>query len=241
MAKKKSGAAKAKGSNNQQAPVMRTRALGMDITAGGRTVISRRSGPQVTPVKGGLRIRNTERLNSLNVVATGTEYRVGYLFNPGSVVNYPWLANIANNYSMYRVHKLEFSYIPFVGTTVSGEVALGIVYDAEEVVNWASAGSLANLAQLSEFCSGPPYSGGAMSSAESKVAAYHGVGADTTAGHRKAPWLLVDPSPGNQAERNQSCGFGLLLGYISTATGTNGTLYVSYDIEFIKPTAPGIQ
>lgn len=234
---KMNGKKKAQKSGGQ----MSTRPLGLDATTGGRTIVQRKTGPQISQVKDGLRVRNTERLASINVGTSGLETRSAYIFNPASNVNNPWLANLANNYSMYRIHKLEYSYVPFVGTQATGEVALGIVYDAEEAANWAPSGSLANLAQLAEFCSGPPYSGGSMSSREGNVISYHGVVADTTAAHRRSPWLLCDPSPTNQSERNLCSAVGLCLGYISNTIGTIGTMYVSYDVEFIKPTNPNIQ
>jgi len=230
------------GPKGQAGAPMKGKKLGDTVTNGGRSVITRNNTPKVAnTTAGGVRVRNTERLGTINCTVAGNVTRQGFPFNPASPSLFPWLSNIAKNYSMYRVHKLEWSYAPIVPTTVTGEAALGVVYDVEDADNFIAGGTIEGLSQLGEYAAGPPYAGGSMTSAESQRGTYFGLKADTALAHRRSPWFIVNPGSTTDADRNLSTLAVLLSACYSSSAGGNGVLYATYDIEFIKPCAPDFQ
>jgi hypothetical protein len=66
---------------------------------------------------------------------TGTTNFTVALFlalNPGLAGTFPWLANIANNFEQYRVHKMRFCYLTRTGTNIPGSVLMAPDYDASD-------------------------------------------------------------------------------------------------------------
>lgn len=55
-----------------------------------------------------------------------------YPLNPGLPESFPWLHNIAKNYETYRFRKCDLHYVNARTGTVTGEVILGIDYDASD-------------------------------------------------------------------------------------------------------------
>lgn len=76
----------------------------------------------------------TVKDRTLNFLVTGstgagTSLAVGLL--PSASVSFgARMSNIATNYSRYRIVKIIVRYIPIVGTTTSGRVAIGVLDDA---------------------------------------------------------------------------------------------------------------
>lgn len=71
-----------------------------------------------------------------NIIPTSSEFStIGRLaINPGQLNSFPWLAEIARNFQMYRFHYLEFYYKPIAGIFDDqgkrGKVLLACTYDA---------------------------------------------------------------------------------------------------------------
>jgi len=54
----------------------------------------------------------------------------GYSINPGVPATFPWLSAVANQYEMYRFHKLNFEYVPHTSTGYSAEICMALDFDA---------------------------------------------------------------------------------------------------------------
>jgi hypothetical protein len=54
--------------------------------------------------------------------------------NPGNVIVFPWLSDLAGMYESYRFKSLNFIYEPVVGTFTNGSVMMAIDYDATDGV-----------------------------------------------------------------------------------------------------------
>jgi hypothetical protein len=55
-----------------------------------------------------------------------------YPLNPGLPESFPWLHNIAKNYETYRFRRCDLHYVNSRTGTVTGEVILGVDYDASD-------------------------------------------------------------------------------------------------------------
>lgn len=58
----------------------------------------------------------------------------GYDLNPGCVLMFPWLSNLAVCYERFRFVKLRFHFVPSQATTVAGRYYAAIDYDYDDAV-----------------------------------------------------------------------------------------------------------
>lgn len=96
--------------------------------------------------------RNSERIMDINGSVACTN-QASLAVNAGLVGTFPWLAGIASKYDKYRLHQLEFEYVPVRGTSVSGEV--GMVFDPDTLD--PPPGTMAELLQSEKAVSGAPW------------------------------------------------------------------------------------
>lgn len=77
--------------------------------------------PTYTGLKHGIRIQHTEFVTDLSSSVTAQAY-LGMKFNlnPGNTTLFPWLADIALNYSTFIPHSIEFYGESIVGTSLNG-------------------------------------------------------------------------------------------------------------------------
>lgn len=220
--------------------VLVPKAVGNYANPGGKRVNMGSNIPRLLGTEKGLRVSNTEFLSSVIVAVGGTS---GYARVAISPAKFGWAANIAKNYSRYRVHSVSLSYLPTVPTTQGGSVDMGVFYDVEDAINWFALGGPDSLFACGNYATGPPYAGGCLTTGEGRPSdsSWFGVAVDCDKGHRTYPWLLVDPAPlsGNlNAAELASVG---LRWTVPTAVAGNdlfmGRLFISYDIEFIDPVA----
>lgn len=67
----------------------------------------------------------------MDVISDGTNYQLSsYQVNPGLSSAFPWLSGIADRFESYIVRKLNYIYIPMIGTDKNGAVMLAPDYDA---------------------------------------------------------------------------------------------------------------
>lgn len=219
------------------------------VLATNRPVISRGRGPTITATSGGkgVIVCNTERLSGSAVNGDGTVVykKSGFALNPASSNLFPWLANVAKSYQLYRWKSIKISYVPAVPTTEAGYVEAGVFYDYEDYTHWAlDVSALPSLSYLGEFSTGPPYSGGQLATTEDRRGTstqnWFGMTVDVNAAHRRYPWLTIDPSP--SADHTQNLSVGAYAAFQTyTSSGTNrlwGVPFISYEIELLHPAIP---
>lgn len=237
--------------------VMITTSVGPAANPGGLPILQRSQVPKITPITRGVRIVNTEVIGQAIASNSNTYWNTAPV-NPASSNQFQWLANLAINYQQYRWNKLEFFYVPAVGTTTNGLMEMGIFYEFESAYFWYNAnntgppspqpppGALANLA---DYTVGPVYGGGALSTHNTVAAGgtntHFKVCADTRRMSNRFNWYIIDPSPANGGDNTNP---GVIARYNTTVAahfgtqfytgehgGVTGKWYVSYDIELIEP------
>jgi hypothetical protein len=236
---------------------MVARPIGGQANPANQQLIRRAGAPKITYRENGVIVQNTEKFRGVaSDVGGSTKIQEVWCMNPASFDVFPWLANLTRGYSRYRFRKLHLSWAPHVGTTVSGVVAAASAYDAEDAVayavNFGGGGtSLTNTSSQAEFCEGPPYAGGSLSSSVSSVSGINhlGIAFDTSRMNDAQKWFIVDPawaqivgSTTDYARINQTVPCFALLQYRNGTTVELelGSWYVSYEIELVHPTNPAI-
>jgi hypothetical protein len=147
---------------------------------------------------------------------------------------YTWLPTVARQYSMYRFRSVKFRFIPSVGTTQSGIVAMGFFPDCEEAsvfFNTSGTGTLGQLSQCRKYSQGPVYSDLEISLTPADFA---------------LDWYYIDPSPSTVSETRLTTAGALAMYVVSNASLLDsevGTLYIEYDVELKFPvtTNPDLQ
>jgi len=224
-------------SSNKRPRTINT-SVGSYANPGGAIIRRRNEPPRIENKSAGVRVSNSEYFADVATSAAGSTGM--FPFNPTSL---NWLAGIAKSYSKYRVHKLTFSYLPQVATTQGGYVDLGTFYDTEDAGQWIATGGDV-LYSCPQFASGPPYAGGAVSTANNNVHDnnWFGLEVDTEAAHRTYPWLAIDSTvPVATGNLAIPVSVGIRAAGPGLATNTKiGRLIASYDIEFIQPVSASV-
>lgn len=127
-----------------------------------------------------------------------------------------WLSSIANNYQLYKVHKLRLCFKPVLGTDTVGSVAMGFYMDPENSIAFSET-SLLNL-QKSE--SGPLW---VLQSADLN---------DTELDTRKIYFTAPDV---NNSNASVQCQFVVGTSYNELPETIYGQLWIEYDIELRTP------
>lgn len=79
-----------------------------------------------------LTITHREFIRDLSVTSGLSPVVVQFEINPGLDEAFPWLSAIATRFESYSFNSLAFNYVPAVGTTTSGALALVPDYDAAD-------------------------------------------------------------------------------------------------------------
>lgn len=157
----------------------------------------------------------------LSPVVEGTTQ---YLFIPGSS-GLPHLDARGRMYEMYRLRgPVRVQYRAAVGTTANGEVLLGVDYDAKDSVL-----TYQGTAALSPKAMSPVWKDSTLTIPHNRA--------------MKQKWLVTatDISPTTDGSsptnfRDDAVAFGLNV--TSTGTGSPGSLWVEYNVEFASPRVP---
>jgi hypothetical protein len=88
--------------------------------------------PQYADIVGGMRVRHSELIRPLSLVAGQTAQTIGLDLNPGLAVTFPWLSSIAKKFDTYNFKGLSFSYVPAEGTGSKGDVVIGVDFDPDD-------------------------------------------------------------------------------------------------------------
>lgn len=172
--------------------------------ASNRTRPVRRGAPAV----GTLRVKYRELLTSV-----GNNTTQNYEFLPGAT-GMPHLDARAGLYEMYKIIGVRFIYKAAVGTTVNGEVLLGVDFDSRDIV--------------------PSYQGTAALQPKATGPVWRDFGLRVPPGRAmKQRWLLTsnlqDDAPAQGA---------FTLQVTNTSTVVPGTIWCEYYLEFVSPRIP---
>lgn len=188
--------------------------------------------PRITQTRaGGVRVQNEEWIAAVGGGST-TSFLLG--LGPGTST-YGWARSMANNYSKYRVHSFEVSYVSTAGTTVDGSIAIAPFYDATDAANWLAYDGYIELLTNQGAVVGPVY-GQTLGGSWGKGSMTCSI--DTMIAHAARPWYICsEAQSGNYAQENQ-CNFAY-IGWRLSGTSTSGgvgNIMVRYDIEFLNAT-----
>lgn len=170
-----------------------------------------------------IRIRHKEYIGD---ISSSTSYTVtSYSINPANVSMFPWLSNIATSYQQYKMHGMIFYFNSTSATALnSTNTALGTImmatnYDVREP-NFTSKFEIENT-----FFS---------SSSKPSEDLMHAI--ECSPKERPTDVLYVD-NTGEGADEPQLYNLGnfQVATVGSQATATIGELWVTYDIELMKP------
>nr|UJQ92746.1 MAG: hypothetical protein [Narnaviridae sp.] len=186
------------------------------------TMLKRQPVSLTTRSDGHLIVRNNEFLTDLTNSTTTSDRTLLIKCDPAE---WPWIRNIADRYSKYRFNKLRFYFVPGVGTTRDGVVAMGYFNEATEGTAWSATTDLASLSRNYPFVSGPVFS--------------DKISLDVPVRESIYPWYqsqqvgYVGPV-GNLGEAGA---IGVYLRFqTSTPVTSVGQIYVEYELELAVPT-----
>jgi len=179
--------------------------------------------PKIKSSNGSVVVSHSEYIGTVSSSATFAA--TTYPINPGLAITFPWLSNLAVNYVKYRFKKLQFLYVPAVGTATSGRVALA--FDSN-----VTAAIPVNKQQM--FSIAP--------NDEEAVWNEVAISVDTS----KHAWLYVRQfltaasntivNTSNDPKMSD-CGRLIFAADLASGTVTCGELYVNYTVELVDPTA----
>jgi len=200
---------------------LRTRALGANSTSVAAAYSSqvKSNNPRIAYGNNGRSCRVQHKEFIQNVTGT-TAFTVAVFLplNPGLSGTFPWLANIANNFEQYRVHRMYFCYLTRTGTNVPGSVLMAPDYDAMDAQP-VSEQILSNYAEIVEDA---PWKDICCNL---KPAGMHALGPKKFVRNGQVP---------NQDLKTTDIGSFILATVDGTAVSW-GKLWVEYDIEFFEP------
>lgn len=143
---------------------------------------------------------------------TTDEFRVTVI-QPGLKESFPWLSGIARNYDRYRFRKLTYKYVPVVGTSTNGRVAIGFDPDVLDPIPVLS----------SDFYSLPKYKSGPVWEEHTLEIPM-----------RNATLFTRIATVADSDQKTYD--FGSLFIYINASdTALKGDLFVEYEIELLDP------
>jgi len=172
----------------------------------------------------GIRVQHREYLSEVLVPASpGTFTNRSFRLNPGNGLMFPWLSKLANQYQQYKVRGMVV-YFKSTSSEYTAAQALGSIVIATNY-NVVDA-NYANLIEMqnSEFCV----------SAKPSLSLVHAIECDPSKCAYKQYYTASENlpvSPTNDFANVQVATAGLA----ATAGSSLGQLWISYDIELIKP------
>lgn len=140
--------------------------------------------------------------------------------NPGQL---PWLNQLGQLYSKYRVLDMKLTYQPYCPTSLGGEIAMALVYDQNDT----SLVDAARILQTYGNVRSPVWSTTTPVVYDRTKSAY--------------PWLVSKLNPVSTTLANLSVSSWLLVSaQASTATTALGRVMCQYKIELVEPVSPVI-
>lgn len=181
---------------------------------------------------GSIRVSHREYIQDI-VGSTGFNVQ-NFAIQPGVVATFPWLAGVAANWQQYRIHGMQFCYKATCATAVSstntalGTVIMATQYNAGAV---AAGGQFANKQEMENYQ-------GSVSTTPFQDLTHS---LECAKSHTSINTLYVRPGvavPFGQDPKTYDMGVFSIATVGMQAANTIGELWVTYDIELIKPAVP---
>lgn len=132
-------------------PISGTNRLSSAVTTKKNNSVPASSIPSWKSTGRGIRIAQSERVATIRSGDLDNEFNcTRYVINPANNTTFPWLAGIASLFDKYKFHKLRFIFSNNAGTSVSGQVSLGIDFDTLDDPPEDGVG-MSNLTKVSQF------------------------------------------------------------------------------------------
>jgi len=178
--------------------------------------------------KSSVRIRHREYLQ--DVQTTIGFNNLTYQINPANAACFPWLSAIAQNFQEYRFHGLVFHYVSLSSDALSStNTALGAVIMSTDYNAGNNPYASKQAAENSEF----------TVSSRPSSSVIHGIECDPQVtinqGHLYVSSFNNGSIPTGQDIKTYNMGLFQFITQGSQAQATAGELWVSYDIELLKP------
>lgn len=103
-----------------------------------------------------LSVERTEAMYTVVSSSTANAFRCESLTQFPCFSGFNWLKNMANSYSEYEVHRIEYTYVPGVPTTTGGTVAMSFYTDMRDT----QPNNLAEILASEQSLMAPVYAGG---------------------------------------------------------------------------------
>lgn len=183
----------------------------------GRTVTSkapktRSSGP------GSVCISHRELIEGSILGYTAFTVAASYNLQPGSNKTFPWLSIQAAQYEQYRFRKLQFIYVPIVGTSVAGDVMMLADYNVSDPPPLVETDALDH----------PGAKTGSLWET-------HIFKCDISKMHALGPRKFIRTAAVAGDQKTFDCGNFHLCVNNSGITTSIGKLFVEYEVEFYVP------
>lgn len=194
-----------------------------DYTIKSNTLI--KAAPVPSFGKGCIRVKHREMIQN---IVSSTLFEVSSTdINPGLSVSFPWLAQIAQNFEMYKFHGLIFEYVSTSGDALTGtNTALGKVIMATDYNVLDSVYENEQQMYATEF----------SNSGKPATNLIHAVECAPPENPLKLYYIRTGNPPAGSDQRFYDLGRFQLATSGSQAVGTAiGELWVSYDVSLCKP------
>lgn len=226
----------------------------------GAVLSGRDTYPLVAGTGSSMIVQNYELVHELN--AGGGPFTAGGdVLNPGLSGNFPWLSNLAQNYSKFRWISLRYIYVPACSTASAGVEWLYFKYDYLD----NAPASLSDVMASDTSCMGNVWFGQPINDATAfspRLPVAENVNVDLDVDKLTRDWYYV--RTGNNANQPVTTTLGgVVPGGLTVATnniyediarpgiiyygnsGTsgsalNGYLFAAYTIEFCEPTTSSV-
>lgn len=206
--------------------------------AAGSAIVNRgRNMPRMTTNGDSVIVQNTEVLRAFNTSAA-----FALTTHPLIASNPTWLRGVALNFSRYRWRRLRLIYVPACPTSTTGQIAMGLSYDASD----PAASGIDQIQAMYHSVSGPFWAGfegtGLLGGAQRSVASLPGAMAIEVDCDRigQTYWRVL-PITGYDSLGGSDKDVFLPVQLFVGRTGgpaidvTAGNLFVQYEVELIEP------
>lgn len=183
---------------------------------------------------------NTESIGTVSSSATVS----GFTSVSTSLIpaNLPWLAGVASSFSKFRFIRARVFYLPTVGTTTGGNIALSLLYDTNDL----APSNISQVISGNRATFGPVWAGQSGFDSSNLFGRCDMIHLDIDVAKfdkKYYPYVTyADYSGFTASVKNVYCPVEILTGMdgVATASLTLGRLYCSYEVELIEPVASAI-
>lgn len=223
----KKGLAKPKSQPKKQVSGHHNNSVVMSTVPAAKGVVSKTSQPSIKHTREGVLVKHREYLGDITSTGTGFAVIGGALVAPSNPACFPWLSSIADRYEQYRFKKLTLEYLSEASTATSGVVM--IAFDRNP--NRTSPGYKASILEIQDCIRTPPWQSVALNVPLDGQIRYNG----SVANLSTTSTTTANTGVNNTDLRLTATG-QLYTAVSGVASGTVGEAYLTYEVEFMRPT-----